>query len=107
MAENCPKCRGKRLINESKMLEITIERGVANGDTILFEKDGEQVPDLARGDLLFTIKQRPHNRFKRVGNNLFMDMQISLEESLLGFRRTISHLDGHKFEVKSSENEII
>ncbi len=107
MAAHCPKCRGKRLINESKMLEITIEKGVANGDTVLFEKEGEQVPDLARGDLLFTIKQRPHNRFKRVGKNLFMDMEISLEESLLGFKRTITHLDQHKFEVKSTEDEII
>jgi len=36
-----------------------------------------------------------------------MDLEISLEESLLGFRRTITHLDNHKFEVKSSFNEII
>lgn len=101
MAQNCGKCRGKRLINESKHLDIEIQRGVSNGDTILFEKEGEQVPDLARGDLVFTIKQKPHNRFKRVGNNLFMDLEISLEESLLGFKRTISHLDNHKFEVQS------
>lgn len=65
------------------------------------------MPDQARGDLVFIIKQRPHSKFKRVGNNLFMDLEISLEESLLGFRRTIVHLDNHKFEVKSSFNEII
>ena len=80
---------------------------MSDADTVLFEKQGEQVPDQARGDLIFSIRQRPHNRFKRVGNNLFMDLQISLEESLLGFRRTITHLDNHKFEVKSSHNEII
>lgn len=95
MANKCGKCKGNRLINESKLLEITVEKGVANGDTVLFKKEGEQVPDLARGDLIFTFKQKPHNRFKRVGNNLFMDLQISLEESLLGFKRTILHLDNH------------
>ena len=38
------------------MIEIDIEKGASNGDTILFEKEGEQVIDLARGDLIFTIK---------------------------------------------------
>lgn len=107
MAAKCKKCRGGRLIQETKLLEINVEKGMSDADTILFEKQGEQVPDQARGDLVFSIRQRPHNRFKRVGNNLFMDLTISLEESLLGFRRTITHLDNHQFEVKSSHNEII
>jgi DnaJ family protein A protein 2 len=95
MAAKCKKCRGGRLIQETKLLEINVEKGMSDADTILFEKQGEQVPDQARGDLVFSIRQRPHNRFKRVGNNLFMDLTISLEESLLGFRRTITHLDNH------------
>ena len=36
-----------------------------------------------------------------------MDLQISLKESLLGFSKTIEHLDRHKFTVKSNEGEII
>lgn len=107
MAAKCGNCRGKRLIQEGKMIDIEVQKGVANGDTILFEKEGEQVPDLTRGDLIFTIRQKPNSRFKRVGNNLFIDLQITLAESLFGFKRTIKHLDDHKFEVKSSEDEII
>lgn len=107
MAAKCNKCQGRRLINESKLLDITIEKGVDNGDHILFEREGEQVPDMQRGDLVFTIKQKPHDKFKRVGNNLFMDLEITLEESLLGFKRTITHLDNHRFEVKSSPGEVI
>ena len=41
---------------------------------------------MERGDLIFTIKQRPHNRFKRVGDNLFIEVDLTLEESLLGFK---------------------
>jgi DnaJ-class molecular chaperone len=41
MANKCGKCKGNRLINESKLLEITVEKGVANGDTVLFKKEGE------------------------------------------------------------------
>jgi len=95
MAQKCYKCSGRRLINENKIVDIDIEKGMAGGDTILMEREGEQVPDMAKGDLMFTIKQKGHAKFKRVGNNLFIDLVISLKESLLGFDRTIKHLDGH------------
>lgn len=36
-----------------------------------------------------------------------MDLEITLKESLLGFSKTIDHLDRHKFTVKSSPGEII
>jgi DnaJ-class molecular chaperone len=107
MASKCPGCKGRRLVNENKEIELQIEKGMKSGDTIVLEKEGEQVPDMARGDLVFTVKQRPHKKFKRVGNNLYIDIQISLEESLLGFSRTLSHLDGHEFTVSNDKDEII
>ena len=36
-----------------------------------------------------------------------MDLELTLEESLLGFSKTITHLDSHKFTVKSEPGEII
>lgn len=29
---------------------------MSQGDTVILEREAEQVPDLARGDLIFTIK---------------------------------------------------
>jgi len=58
---------------------------MANGDNVVLEREGEQVPDLARGDLIFTLKQKSHKTFKRVQDNLFLDVHINLEEALLGF----------------------
>ena len=65
------------------------------------------MPDMERGDLIFTIKQRPHDRFKRVGNNLFVEVDLTLEESLIGFKKVISHLDGKEVLLKTSSDEII
>jgi DnaJ-class molecular chaperone len=62
---------------------------------------------MGRGDLIFTVKQKPHPTFKRVGNNLFFDMHLNLQESLLGFSKTLTHLDGRIVTVKSDTNEII
>jgi DnaJ-class molecular chaperone len=101
MAAKCPHCQGRRLVNDNKLVEIEVEKGMAAGDTIVLEKEAEQVPDLAKGDLIFTIRQKKHNQFSRVGDNLYMDLQITLEEALLGFSKKIRHLDGHMFEVKS------
>lgn len=41
--------------------------------------------------------------FKRVGNNLYYNMDITLEDALLGFRKIIKHLDGHFVTVESKE----
>lgn len=62
---------------------------------------------MALGDLIFTIKQKPHGTFKRVGNNLFIDITLTLEESLLGFKKTVKHLDGHIVDIQTDKDEII
>ena len=41
MAAKCGKCHGNRLINENKQIEIDVERGMAAGDTVMMEKEGE------------------------------------------------------------------
>jgi len=99
MAQKCPHCKAKRVVSDSKTIDLEIEQGMASGDTIILEKEGEQVPDLTRGDLIFTIKQKSHPTFKRVGDNLFSDIKLSLEQALLGFSKTMTHLDKHKFTV--------
>ena len=56
MAAKCKHCKGKRLVNDNKQIVIDIEKGMEAGDTVVFQREAEQVPDLARGDLIFTIK---------------------------------------------------
>ena len=40
-AVDCKSCRGKRVIQESKQFTVDIEKGMKNGDRIVFEKEGE------------------------------------------------------------------
>jgi len=40
-AKNCKHCQGKRLVNEGKNVVVEIERGMATGDNIKFERQGE------------------------------------------------------------------
>lgn len=62
---------------------------------------------MIQSDILFTIKQKEHPVFKRVGNNLFINLDISLQDAVLGFSKSITHLDGHTVTISSPEGTVI
>jgi len=74
-----------------------------DGATIVFEGEAEQHPDpnIMPGDVIAVVREVPHPIFTRDGDDLKMDMEISLREALLGFTRTIVHLDGHKVTIQN------
>lgn len=60
---------------------------------IRFERESEQQPGITPGDVIFFLKQRPHSRFERQGNDLHHKMHITLKQALLGFSKQLKHLD--------------
>ena len=54
---------------------------------------GNEHPDYRSGDLYVVISIKDHKVFERNGNDLHMDMKISLIESLAGFKFNIDHLN--------------
>jgi DnaJ-class molecular chaperone len=61
---------------------------------------------MLQGDIILVLKQQPHNVYKRVQNNLFMNVDITLKEALFGYERKYKHLDGHEFGLHSSFNKV-
>ena len=102
-AERCPTCGGRRVIPSSKQLRVDIEKGMRDGQQIVFERESEQHPEYTPGDIVITLRQIPHARFTRVGHNLYYDCPISLKEALLGFTKTVKHLDHHYTEIAAKE----
>ncbi|KAF3931428.1 hypothetical protein ABW19_dt0202471 [Dactylella cylindrospora] len=49
------------------------------------------------------IQEAKHPRFTRDGDNLRVDLEISLDEALGPINKTIEHLDGRKITVKTSK----
>ncbi|KAK8795703.1 hypothetical protein WA158_000359 [Blastocystis sp. Blastoise] len=95
----CPICRGNKLVQETHPLTVTIERGMANGQQLTFENEGNQHPDLDPGNVIVVLQQLNHRIFTRDGDNLKMNMSITLKEALLGWRKTFNHLDGRIVEA--------
>lgn len=85
--------------NENTVIDVNIEKGMRDGEQVTFERMAEQRPGMLPGSVVFTLKARKHPKFVRRGNDLHMDMKISLRESLLGWQQSIRHLDGHILEI--------
>lgn len=65
-----------------------------------FPGKGEPHMEGEPGDLYFKVKTIRHNIFERKGDDLYTNLTISLQEALVGFDMTLSHLDGHGVDIK-------
>lgn len=70
---------------DRKSIEITIPIGLKNGQTMrLRGKGGPGIGQGQAGDALVTITVRPHAIFARDGDNIEMDLPITIDEAVLG-----------------------
>jgi len=105
--------RGNQLIQETNQIELDIKPGYKEGTKITYSGGADQLPGTTPGDLIFTIKQKEHSTFKRVGNDLHFTCPITLREAIIGFNRSLKAFDGElvKFSInsleKSSDTHII
>jgi DnaJ-related protein SCJ1 len=88
---------------EEIQLTLDIQAGMKDGDTIKFDQVADEAVGHTPGDLIFVIRQLPDPTFSRQGDDLYMHMTISLAESLIGFEKKISHLDGHEVVVRKND----
>ncbi|XP_045764583.1 dnaJ homolog subfamily A member 2-like [Maniola jurtina] len=105
--DKCPKCKGKKVLNETKILEVHVEKGMRENQKIFFRGEGDQQPDTQPGDVIIVLQQKPHELFKRTGDDLLMEREITLTEALCGFEFVIKHLDGRDLLIRHSPGEVI
>jgi DnaJ-class molecular chaperone len=85
----------RRVINKStKTLTINIVPGWKDGTKITFHNEAGDYSDNLPGDnIVIIIKETPNSLFKRENNDLLMNMDITLKESLIGFNKKIKTLN--------------
>jgi len=88
---------------ESTSVVLHIERGMRDRERLTFPRMSQQRPGMLPGAVIVTLKVTDHPRFIRRGDDLHMDMTVSLREALLGWSQTIRHIDGHTVELSSSD----
>lgn len=95
----CDECPNVKFVTEEHLLEVEIEQGMTDGMETKFVAEGEPHVDGEPGDLILKIRTEPHQRFERRGDDLYLNVTISLVDALSGFELDIEHLDGHTVHV--------
>lgn len=127
----CVDCRGRKTKPESEILEVVVPRGAQPGTSIPFYNKADEAADLEAGDLVVILAEndeqdgvdakqeslavppgpiadpskvkRPRFQRLRTGVDLVLEVGVSLQEALLGFRLAFRHLDDRIVIVESSE----
>ncbi len=98
--KECPKCRGETRIKEIKKIEIAIPAGISDGQILRLSDQGEAaLYNGQAGDLFVNIHIKPHQYFKRQGDNLYYHLVINFTQAALGDKIEIPIIDG-KVKVK-------
>jgi len=103
----CKTCSGKKVVTERKILEVHVDKGMEDGQKIVFNGEGDQVPGLEPGDIIIVLEERDHALYKRSNMDLVMKMNINLTEALCGFQKTLKTLDGRILVITSHPGDII
>jgi molecular chaperone DnaJ len=91
----CKKCRGKGLIEVERKITVKIPPGIDDGYQLRLQGEGETPPHGGPpGDLYVQIHVAPHDCFKRRGDDLLYDLEISYPQAVLGAEAKIPTLDG-------------
>ncbi|MCW3489320.1 molecular chaperone DnaJ [Dethiobacter alkaliphilus] len=101
--ERCPDCHGNGQVRRERKIEVKIPGGVDTGSRLRVSGEGEAgLRGGPPGDLYIVLHVRPHEVFKREGNDIIVEMPISFAQATLGTELEVPTLDG-KARVKVPE----
>ena len=116
-ASTCPSCGGAGqsieskpkeadaygMIMEDETVSIKIPAGVVDGMQLKVSNKGNDAPGNGiPGDLIVAIEEIEHQFLKREGENLHLDLYISISEAVLGISKDIEAVNG-KVRIKLEE----
>ena len=86
----------KRLsLSPDTWLDVTIPPGIEEGQVLRLKgKGGEGVGGAPPGDALIEIHVAPHPYFRRDGDNVLLDLPVTVAEAVLGARVTVPTATG-------------
>ena len=104
--DKCKSCKGQKVVKDRKVLEVNIDKGMQNGHKIKFSGEADEIPGTLAGDVVIVVQEKEHEVFKRKGADLVMNMELKLSESLCGFTKVITHLDGRTLKIEVPEGTV-
>jgi len=116
----CVECNGAKFSPELVEVDIDILPGSRDGTKIVVQNEGNVVPPeevkkygIERSNAVFIIKEKQHDMFKRgliiPGKSkvdfadLMVELNVTFEESLIGFTKSLPHPSGKSINFTMTE----
>jgi len=91
----CPQCGGSGRIMAEERIRVTIPPGVREGSRVRVAGKGEPGRNGgAAGDLYLVVHVKTHPLLRRDGDNLYMDVPVTVHEVMAGGGVTVPSVDG-------------
>jgi DnaJ-class molecular chaperone len=91
----CPRCHGTGRVLLSKRFEVTIPKGIGDGQRIrLAGQGGAGINGGPNGDLYLIVKLDEDPTYKRKGDDLYVDLPVSIYDLVLGAEVDVPTLSG-------------
>lgn len=91
----CPTCRGEGRVAHQDTVEVRIPQGVASGSRLRVAGKGNAgLAGGPAGDLYITIRVEEHPFFKRNGDNIDIELPLTVSEAGLGAKIEVPTIDG-------------
>lgn len=78
---------------DGRTVQLTIPAGVEDGTVLRLAGQGQQ--GATPGDLLAVVEVEPHRHFRRRGNDIHLDLPVTLQEAVLGAKVEVPTLTGN------------
>jgi DnaJ-class molecular chaperone len=92
---------------EKEKIYVTIPKGIDDGEMLILREKGNIIDNERRGDIKIFIKISNDTEFKRHGLDLLLTKNLSLKESLIGFKFDIKYLNGQELGINNNGGTII
>lgn len=92
----CKECRGTGLAEKDRKITVKVPAGIGDGYQLRLRGEGEMPREgNIPGDLYVLIHIKPHQYFKRVGDNLLYNLEMGFPQAALGTKVSVPTLDGN------------
>lgn len=93
--EPCGACHGAGVVRKQRTVTVKIPAGIDHGQTISMRGEGNVGTNGgAAGDIYVTVNVKPHDIFKRRGQDVMIEMPVTFVQATLGAELVVPTIDG-------------
>ena len=91
----CKECRGNGHVIKKKEIEVTVPEGVDTGHQLRISGKGAAGYNGGpNGDIYIEFRVKEHPLFERKGNDIYVDVPITITDAVLGCKKEVPTLTG-------------